>query len=435
MLRNSGFTGDYLSAPLADEQVLKEASEMFNPPLIYWDDEDSPAVGATVQDSDVSVSGKELSLVDGSVTQKLYQRVISDETYVLSFKAKGILISETTNEETGEVTKVYSSLNAAFGGNTTTIELTDGWKYYAKKVVAKETSSHFSIASSNATICDLQLERGSVATDWGRSFLDNSSDRVYYQTGKYIQDALKGFTDIYGGLILTGLIKVGLQEDDVMTKETAGMSGQYHNDNDVAFWAGGSEEQAENAIKQTGVNEANFAVSHGGKVVMNDAIVRGTIYADDGIFGGFIKKRVTEVTNINVNSIAPLKNGYRTITPKTAGSLMYLTSALTVPVDFCLPHLWKGEVYDHTNSGYTATDIRQKIGSEIVIYNLSSTFSHVCGYSFNDESKVFNTQLSCATEGAMNPNEFCHAECKLGVDSNGYEVVYWKLTKGIFAIN
>lgn len=285
MLRNSGFTGDYLSAQLADQIVLDAVDEMFNPPLVHWDDEDNPAVGAVVQESEVSESGKEVVLTDGHITQKLYQKVIVGETYVVSFKAKGEILSEETDEETGELVKKYTSLNITFGGVDAEIVLTDEWSYYTQKVVAEVTSDIFTIGSTNATICELQLERGSIATAWGRSFLDNSSDRAYYQARKYLDEALKGFTDVYGGLILTGLIKVGTQANGVMTKETAGMNGQYENDNDVAFWAGGSDTQAINAINQTGEDEANFAVSHGGKVVMNDAVVRGEVNASKGSFG------------------------------------------------------------------------------------------------------------------------------------------------------
>lgn len=296
MLRNSGFTGDYLSAQLADEIVMDAVDEMFNPPLVHWDDKESPAVGATVQDSEVSASGKELVLANGHVTQKLSQRVISNESYVVSFKAKGKVLSEEMDEETGELVKEYTSLNVTFGGVNIEIALTEEWTYYTHKVVAQTTSDIFVMESSDVTICDLQLERGSIATAWGRSFLDNSSDRAYYQARKYLDDAIKGFTDVYGGLILTGLIKVGTQKDGVMTKETAGMNGQYLNDNDVAFWAGGSDTQAINAINQTGVDEASFAVSHGGKVVMNDAVVRGTVYASAGSFGGTVQMNFKQLT-------------------------------------------------------------------------------------------------------------------------------------------
>lgn len=327
MLRNSGFTGDYLSAQLADEIVMDAVDEMFNPPLVHWDDKESPAVGATVQDSEVSASGKELVLANGHVTQKLSQRVISNESYVVSFKAKGKVLSEEMDEETGELVKEYTSLNITFGGVNIEIALTEEWTYYTRKVVAQTTSDTFAMESSDVIICDLQLERGSIATAWGRSFLDNSSDRAYYQARKYLDDAIKGFTDVYGGLILTGLIKVGTQKDGVMTKETAGINGQYLNDNDVAFWAGGSDTQAINAINQTGVDEASFAVSHGGKVVMNDAVVRGTVYASAGSFGGTVQMNFKQLA-MGTTHVFSLSDSSSIWIPNNAGGLSNTTLQL-----------------------------------------------------------------------------------------------------------
>ena len=404
MLRNSGFTGDYLSAQLADQIVLDAVDEMFNPPLVHWDDEDNPAVGAVVQDSEVSESGKEVVLTDGHITQKLYQKVIVGETYVVSFKAKGEILSEET----------YTSLHVTFGGVTSEIALTDEWAYYTQKVIAKETSDIFTIGSTNATICELQLERGSIATAWGRSFLDNSSDRAYYQARKYLDEALKGFTDVYGGLILTGLIKVGTQANGVMTKETAGMNGQYENDNDVAFWAGGTDTQAINAINQTGEDEAKFAVSHGGKVVMNDAVVRGTVYADDGVFSGFIKKTPTIINPSNYHKYM-LPDGdpmWFDLDLSKAGTFVifegewddnphfYMPQLRTSYTDFDandLPHGWE---YYTLPKGYSINDVFALIGQKVIIMNKSN----------------LNVQICTTTCTWIEPNQMAVYECEAKIE-------------------
>jgi hypothetical protein len=74
-----------------------------------------------------------------------------------------------------------------------------------------------------------------------------------------------------------------------MIQETGGMQGSWTNDNDVFIWGGGSLEEAENAVEEKGDDEANFVVTHGGKAILNDAVVRGTVYANDGSFEGEIK--------------------------------------------------------------------------------------------------------------------------------------------------
>ena len=404
MLRNSGFTGDYLSAQLADQIVLDAVDEMFNPPLVHWDDEDNPAVGAVVQDSEVSESGKEVVLTDGHITQKLYQKVIVGETYVVSFKAKGEILSEET----------YTSLHVTFGGVTSEIALTDEWAYYTQKVVAKETSDIFTIGSTNATICELQLERGSIATAWGRSFLDNSSDRAYYQARKYLDEALKGFTDVYGGLILTGLIKVGTQANGVMTKETAGMNGQYENDNDIAFWAGGSDTQAINAINQTGEDEASFAVSHGGKVVLNDAIVRGSIYANRGVFSGFVKHSETILNATNEDRYLSSSSWYNNyIDIQKLGGYVKVTGDLTHPIA-----LWGSR---NLTTAEQVDEVRSSVGSRCVIVNKSGDSLRVTGDTKQSDDGDYQSLV-------MLNNQAVYLECKARSDANNYEEIYWLIT-------
>lgn len=395
---------------------------MFNPPLIHW-----TATNAEVVESSESSSGFEVVLTNGTIAQELYQKVIANESYVVSFKAKG------------------TELTLNVGGITKAIQLTENWARYVEKLSTTATGEFFTISNANCHLCEVQLERGTIATAWSRSFLDNSSDRAYYQAREYLDAAIKGFTDVYGGLILTGMIKVGTQANGVMTKETAGMNGRYLNDKDVAFWAGGSDVQAINAINQAGTNEANFAVSHGGKVVMNDAVVRGKvyasegefrgdIYADNGVFGGFIQKKVTMVNSANIDAIAPLEGGYRTLSPKTAGSLMYITDSIIGQITFSLPHLWKGRVYDISENEYTPTDVRAMVGNSITIYNESpNAIVRVCGYALSVGLQGQETMsLGCSVDGIANPKHYCHAECKLKKSDEGYEYIYWELHNGEF---
>jgi hypothetical protein len=274
MLRNSGFTGDYLSAQLADQTVLDAAGEMFNPPLVHWDTTGTVEV---VDLTGISVSGKGVEIGYGKISQETYNRAIYSETYVVSFKAK--------SESEG------SSLDVRFGGVTTKKDITTDWDKYLVLINANTPINEFYIESTGVvTICDLQLERGTIASSWGNSFLDNQSDRAYYQAGVYVQQALhEGSTTIGGGLVLTNHVKVGQYANKEMIQETGGMQGSWTNDNDVFIWGGGSLEEAENAVEEKGDDEANFVVTHGGKAILNDAVVRGTVYAKDGSFEGEIK--------------------------------------------------------------------------------------------------------------------------------------------------
>ena len=340
--------------------------------------------------------------------------MIVGETYVVSFKAKGEILSEETDEETGELVKKYTSLNITFGGVDVEIVLTDDWSYYTQKVVAEVTSDIFTIGSTNATICELQLERGSIATAWGRSFLDNSSDRAYYQARKYLDEALKGFTEVYGGLILTGLIKVGTQANGVMTKETAGMNGQYENDNDIAFWAGGSDTQAINAINQTGEDEASFAVSHGGKVVLNDAIVRGSIYANRGVFSGFVKHSETILNNTNEDRYLSSSSWYNNyIDIQKLGGYVKVTGDLTHPIA-----LWGSR---NLTTAEQVDEVRSSVGSRCVIVNKSGDSLRVTGDTKQSDDGDYQSLL-------MANNQAVCLECKARSDANNYEEIYWLIT-------
>ena len=290
LLRNSGFTGDYLSEPLADQTVMDATKELFSDPLDHWkddnldDDIDTESWGAEVIElAGVSASGYGASLndvmnEDGTTTsarlyQNLYYDLIGGDTYVLSFKAKGSAVTCIVGDYTEEVT------------------LTDEWAKYTVKVTPSVSSKVFSIVGTGVTLCEIQLERGTMATSWGMSPLDNSSDRTYYESLKYLDIALGGATEVLGGLVLTNHIKVGDQSNSTLFVEKGGMNGAYINDNSPAFWAGGNFDSAIGTAQKYPTNantpegEIPFVVTHGGKVILNDAKVRGEVNAASGSFG------------------------------------------------------------------------------------------------------------------------------------------------------
>jgi hypothetical protein len=93
---------------------------------------------------------------------------------------------------------------------------------------------------------------------------------------------------------------------------TAGVSGIYNDDNDVAFWGGGTYAQAIDTVmkyvedptyqptRDELANMAKAVITHGGRAILNDVIVRGKVYAEEGNIGGF---------EINRNRIGHANNG------------------------------------------------------------------------------------------------------------------------------
>ena len=273
LLRNSGFTGDFVTESLEKNDVLTESLEMFSNPFAHW-----TRSNAIVIDSEVSQSGKECKISsNGYISQKLQVKVIKGENYVISFRAKG------------------TDLQVITAGYSKTMELTSEWERYVIKFTALNDNSEFAIINADCNICEIQLERGNVVSAWGHSMWDNQSELAKYQSMQYLEEMLKkGSTDVIGGLIMSNLLLLGNPEAN---DNTAGVSGIRNDDNDVAFWGGGTYAQAISTVMKyvedptyqpTDAEVASMAkavITHGGRAILNDIILRGTIYTKKGMLG------------------------------------------------------------------------------------------------------------------------------------------------------
>ena len=286
LLRNSGFTGDYESETLSSDTQLSADTELYSKQLKYW------TGVATVSADSEAVSGYSAAI--GSLSQSV--SLIKGESYVISYKAKG------------------TSVSVSCGSFSVSQPLTSSYQRYIHKITFN--GSGIFLISGTATVCDLQLERGTIATDWKPSILDNDKSMAGFQAINYIASAIKdGSVDILGGLILANMIQLGNYKDGKMQKVTAGVSGIYNDDDDVAFWAGGTLQQAILTVMryrndpnyqptdEEWANMANFVATHGG-----NAFFRDYIYA----LGGFFRGKV-EIANgkilLNEDGSGQLANG------------------------------------------------------------------------------------------------------------------------------
>ena len=264
LLRNSGFTGDYQTEELDAASSLTSDLEMYSKALEHW------TGTATINTDTSAISGRTATI--GNLSQSV--KIIAGESYVLSFLAKG------------------TSVDVSCGVFSASQTLDDTLKKYSFKFVSDGNGTV--TIMGNATIGDLMLERGTIPTDWMPSPYDNDKSLAEFQAIQYLSDAIKeGDTSILGGLILSSMIMLGNYKDGTMQKVTSGMSGIYSDDDDIAFWAGGTLEQAIRTMVKFMENPrykptdeewedlAKFVVSHGGY-----AVFRGTIFAENGIFRG-----------------------------------------------------------------------------------------------------------------------------------------------------
>ena len=286
LLRNSGFTGDYESEILSSDTQLLADTELFSKQLKYW-------TGVATVSAD-SAAGSGYSAAIGSLSQSV--SLIKNENYVISFKAKG------------------TSVAVSCGDFSTTQPLASDYQRYTFKFAFN--GAGIFMLSGTATICDLQLERGTIATDWKPSILDNDKATAGFQSINYIASAIKdGSVDILGGLILANMIQLGNYKNGKLQKVTAGVSGIYNDDDDVAFWAGGTLQQAILTVMrfrndpnyqptdEEWANMANFVATHGG-----NAFFRGYIYALGGYFRGKVEIANGKIL-LNEDGSGQLANG------------------------------------------------------------------------------------------------------------------------------
>lgn len=286
LLRNSGFTGDYETEDLSAATELSADTELFSKQLEYWTE-----VATVSADSD---AGSGYSAAIGSLSQSV--SLIKGESYVISYKAKG------------------TSVSVSCGSFSVSQPLTSSYQRYTHKITFN--GSGIFLISGTATVCDLQLERGTIATDWKPSILDNDKATAGFQSINYITSAIKdGSVDILGGLILANMIQLGNYKNGKLQKVTAGVSGIYNDDDDVAFWAGGKLEQAILTVMrfrndpdyqptdEEWANMANFVATHGG-----DVFLRGYIYALGGYFRGKVEIANGKIL-LNEDGSGQLANG------------------------------------------------------------------------------------------------------------------------------
>ena len=268
LLLNTAFTGDYLPAELEEMTLFNRQKILYSDPLKYW-----TVAGAATVGTDSSSRSGYACVLSGTLSQSPVIPIEAGGKYVASLKAKG----------TG-------TLTVSTGGVSETFTLTSVYQKLVLKVEATGTAGFSLTASASATVCEIKLERGTVATDWEPAFLDNNRMEGRLQAMKYVFDAIQNETDIYGGLVLTNILMVGNYTNGKMSEVTAGMSGVYNDGSDVAFWAGGTLEQAIRAVSNPSLTSgvANAVITHGGLAILNNAYVRGTVYANDGIFRGTV---------------------------------------------------------------------------------------------------------------------------------------------------
>lgn len=272
LLRNTSFCGDYESIEISEDTEISEDKETFSEKLKYWTMEN-----ASVIDTEASTSGKAVQ-IGGTLSQQLAQPLLAGKAYVLSFKGKGMTV------------------RVSVGGETQDVDMTSSFERYELHITCSDANAVFSMVSTNCVVCEIMLSYGKLAPAWSPSYSDNDKSMAEFQNLKFITDAItQGSTTIDGGLVMSQQFKVGNFRDKKMIKETGGLSGYYNDDDSPFLWGGGTLEQAIYTIQKYKDNPnyeptaeelnnlAKFVVTHGGRAILTDIILRGIIYAEGGV--------------------------------------------------------------------------------------------------------------------------------------------------------
>ncbi len=280
LIVNGGFAGSYESESVESTTTINSGTTIFSDPFGHWDVHN----GCTIVNAMASATGLACQLSSGLLKQTVSRALTSGTTY--TFSLLGI---------------ASGSVTVSIGGASTTIAVTAGKRSFWT-FEASSTSAELQVSGS-ATITELQLIEGNIQlTDWTPSPLDNNRYLSYYKNVAYLLDAIENAsTTVLGGLILTQMIRVGNHSDRVMQQETGGMNGGQVNDNSPFLWGGGNFTQALETIARYNndplaqptqeqlANMAKFVVTHGGRAILTDIILRGYIYALGGVFKGSLE--------------------------------------------------------------------------------------------------------------------------------------------------
>lgn len=324
LIVNGGFAGSYESESVESTTTINSGTTIFSDPFGHWDAHN----GCTIVNAVASATGLACQLSSGLLKQTVSRALTSGTTYTFSLLGIGA-----------------GSVTVSIGGASTTIAVTAGKRSFWT-FEASSTSAELQVSGS-ATITELQLVEGNIQlTDWTPSPQDNSKYLSYYKNFAYLMDAIdNASTTVLGGLVLTEMIRVGNYADRVMQQETGGMNGKQVNDNSPFLWGGGNFTQAQETIAQYNndplsqptqaqlANMAKFVVTHGGRAILTDIILRGYIYAEGGIFKSVQSKNgnwsLDEQGNMTCKDATIKGNQYTPMFRLTAENFSSVTSDIS----------------------------------------------------------------------------------------------------------
>ena len=157
-----------------------------------------------------------------------------------------------------------------------------------------------------------------------------------------------------------------------------------------------------------------------GKSYQDDTYIRGEVYAETGVFKGFVRKKKTTITVSNQGQYVRIVGTTIILDFDKCGSFIELE--LGVFFDkLSLPLLSAYVASQYTTE--QKDDIRSYVGTKMIIYNKT-------GHTFNILLKM---DASGGTTSTNLANSKCaELECKMGCDTDDTELIYWSMNTSAY---
>lgn len=162
----------------------------------------------------------------------------------------------------------------------------------------------------------------------------------------------------------------------------------------------------------------------------------GTIFANSGIFSGVVKHNVVRVSKSNISDIFPMFNEeYRVISPLNMSSIIHFVNTGVLGGDFTgkdsikfgLSVAGNGQIMAYPGSAVTdIDDLRGLVGTRFIVYNDTDASVSFCGVQYDTTNNEFGS-------GKCIPifnGDVGIAECKITLDKNSIEAIYWDIKTG-----
>lgn len=152
------------------------------------------------------------------------------------------------------------------------------------------------------------------------------------------------------------------------------------------------------------------------------------------------KHKIINIDNSNVDKFFPIATGEcttsdgksitrRSLIPDVFTSITRFDSTFSKynDISIYLPAIYNFSLKDELGE-FTSDELRELAGNTFYIYNNSSAFIHLCGYSYDENNSTLIGPV-CFGDGIIEEGEFAKITCILDVVS-GKEILYWKYKIG-----